>query len=109
MARSTRPRGAAARGNAVTPAAQQVSVWEDDPELGIQITRPLPTRPSALSHITFLAERRRPAGSPEPRASDTGRLPRRCAAVPISGRHSCPRGIGRWERVCPCCSTKAST
>jgi len=56
MARSTRPRGAAARGNAVTPAAQQVSVWEDDPELGIQITRPLPTRPSALSHITFLAE-----------------------------------------------------
>ena len=40
MARSTRPRDAATQRNAVTTAAtQQVSVWEDDPEPGIQ---PLP-------------------------------------------------------------------
>ena len=43
MARSTRSRGATTRGNAVTAAAaQQVSAWEDDPESGIQVTRPLP-------------------------------------------------------------------
>ena len=64
MARSTRSRGAASQPNAVTAAAQQVSVWEDDPEPGIQVTRPLPDPSKQPLAYRFPAKAPAPGGQP---------------------------------------------
>jgi len=64
MARSTRSRGAASQPNAVTAVAQQVSVWEDDPEPGIQVTRPLPDPSKQPLAYRFPAKAPAPGGQP---------------------------------------------
>src|SRR6516225_8836828 len=64
MARSTRPRGAATRGNAATAGAQQVSVWEDDPEPAVQVTRPLPDPSKRPLAYSFPGRAPAPGGQP---------------------------------------------
>ena len=64
MARSTRSRGAASQPNAVTAAAQQVSVWEDDPEPGIQVARPLPDPSKRPLAYNFPGRAPAPGGQP---------------------------------------------
>jgi hypothetical protein len=63
MARSARPRGAATQRNAAA-AAQQVSVWEDDPEPGVQVTRPLPDPSKSPLAYNFPGRAPTPGGQP---------------------------------------------
>ncbi len=58
MARSTR-----LRSPAPTPA-QQVSVWEDDPEPGVRVTRPLPDPTKRPLAYNFPGRAPAPGGAP---------------------------------------------
>ena len=58
MARSAR-----SRSPAPTPA-QQVSVWEDDPEPGVRVTRPLPDLAKRPLAFTFPGRAPAPGGAP---------------------------------------------
>ena len=58
MARSAR-----SRSPAPTPA-QQVSVWEDDPEPGVRVTRPLPDSAKRPLAFTFPGRAPAPGGAP---------------------------------------------
>ena len=62
MARSTRSTGAATQRSAA--AAQQVSVWEDDPEPGVRVTRPLPDPAKRPLAYNFPGRAPTPGGAP---------------------------------------------
>jgi hypothetical protein len=64
MARSTRSRGATTRAKKVTAAVQQVSVWEDDPEPAVQVTRPLPDPSKRPLAYRFPGRAPAPGGQP---------------------------------------------
>ncbi len=62
MGRSTRSTGAATQRSA--PVAQQVSVWEDDPEPGVRVTRPLPNPAKRPLAYNFPGRAPTPGGAP---------------------------------------------
>ena len=103
MARSAR-----SRSSAPTPA-QQVSVWEDDPEPGVRVTRPLPDSSKRPLAFTFPGRAPAPGGAPGTASFRYWTAAECLRLAPIFGRRGCLRGIGSRERACACCSTKAST
>src|SRR6516162_1538613 len=63
MARSARSTNVATRARAGA-AAQQVSVWEDDPEPGVRVTRPLPDPAKRPLAYSFPGRAPTPGGAP---------------------------------------------